>query len=551
MMGPPLALSGLLAALVAQGPGSAQPGGAAASSRFASLMSLGQAAFEAEEFDKARAMLEEAVALRPDDAEAHLDLGRTYAALEQYQPAAKHLNEGLKLAPGHPPALMELARIQELAGRFDEAISYYREILSARPHRGAQRALARVRLKQGPAEEAVSLLRDLVDGDPADAESRYQLGVALQQRGDWHGAVVQLEEVTRVNPGHLGAWLNLGNCLNRLGRKEEASRAHDSFKKASQDVESRKRLERRVFLLLVEGLDKLEKGHPEAAIPIYEEVLGIKPHHGPARLNLGQALAQLGKLDEAIPHFKEALSIEPRDLLAHINLGLALAGKGDLPGAIAAYQEALRLDPFNGPARNNLALALSRQGKDGEAAAHYTRLLDQDPSDSIAHLNMSLALSRLGRPEEAQRHLEEAVKLNPSHPESRYHLGATLAGRGQGREAVTHLSEAVRLKPEYPRALELLAWILATHLDAGIRDGSRAVALAEKLREQVDDSRPSALDALAAAYAEQGRFGEAIRAARKGIDIATARGDAVLAEAIRERLKLYEAGIPFRERQRR
>jgi hypothetical protein len=55
------------------------------------------------------------------------------------------------------------------------------------------------------------------------------------------------------------------------------------------------------------------------------------------------------------------------------------------------------------------------------------------------------------------------------------------------------------------------------------------------------------LDALAAAYAEDGRFDDAIRVAQKAIELENAAGQQELAQRIQERLKLYRAGQPFHE----
>ncbi len=59
---------------------------------------------------------------------------------------------------------------------------------------------------------------------------------------------------------------------------------------------------------------------------------------------------------------------------------------------------------------------------------------------------------------------------------------------------------------------------------------------------------PEALDTLAAALAENGQYTEAVRAARQALEAATRQHDRQLAESIRERIALYEAGHPIVDR---
>jgi len=92
-----------------------------------------------------------------------------------------------------------------------------------------------------------------------------------------------------------------------------------------------------------------------------------------------------------------------------------------------------------------------------------------------------------------------------------------------------------------------LAWLLATCPDASLRDGSRAVELARKAEQLAGSSHPEIFDTLAAAYAEAGQFSEAMETAKKALQLASAQHNSAMADAVRARLKLYEANSPYRE----
>ncbi len=90
------------------------------------------------------------------------------------------------------------------------------------------------------------------------------------------------------------------------------------------------------------------------------------------------------------------------------------------------------------------------------------------------------------------------------------------------------------------------AWLLATDPDRSIRDGAEAVSLAEWAAELSNHKDPAVLDTLAAAYAEAGRFSEAVKTAEQAIELAGAQRKSTLADSLRRRMKLYQDRSPYR-----
>ncbi len=124
------------------------------------------------------------------------------------------------------------------------------------------------------------------------------------------------------------------------------------------------------------------------------------------------------------------------------------------------------------------------------------------------------------------------------------HLGTALAARGDTGTALTHFNTVLKHKAT-PEAVNNVAWTLATAADPQFRNGSQAVEYAEKVCEPPRDKEPAWLDTLAAAYAEVGRYQDAIRTAIRAIELAQENGQPTLAEDIRSRLVLYEQGQPY------
>jgi len=92
-----------------------------------------------------------------------------------------------------------------------------------------------------------------------------------------------------------------------------------------------------------------------------------------------------------------------------------------------------------------------------------------------------------------------------------------------------------------------LAWTLATHADAQIRNGAEALRLAESVVKK-QGQMPTYLDTLAVAYAEVGRFPEAVATAKKAVQIATSQGDTQMAQDIQSRLTVYQSAKPWRDK---
>jgi tetratricopeptide (TPR) repeat protein len=127
-------------------------------------------------------------------------------------------------------------------------------------------------------------------------------------------------------------------------------------------------------------------------------------------------------------------------------------------------------------------------------------------------------------------------------------FGNALLEEGRIGPAIENYNKALRLKPDYAAAINNLAWILATTEDTRFRNPADAVKLAEKACALTTYKDAEALDTLAAAYAAADRFKKAIETAEKAMELAVAEGRKDLAAEIQDRLRLYQAGQPYRQK---
>ena len=151
------------------------------------------------------------------------------------------------------------------------------------------------------------------------------------------------------------------------------------------------------------------------------------------------------------------------------------------------------------------------------------------------------------RPGEADAQLQLACDLEPDPATAQCRWAQILADHGRTAEAVTHYQKALWLNSALPGALNNLAWIRAASPASLLRNGTEAVDLAERACRATAFDDPILIGTLAAAYAEAGRFEEAIAAATKARDLALARGQHGLAEKDKRLIQLFTNHQPFRE----
>ncbi len=211
--------------------------------------------------------------------------------------------------------------------------------------------------------------------------------------------------------------------------------------------------------------------------------------------------------------FTHALAVTGKNDVALNNLGIIFLDKGELDQAIANLRAAITLRPDNGPAHDNLAKALLRKGQVAEAMVQYRKFLE----------------------------------IQPGNVEARNTLGTALIQEGHVTEAIAQWQEALAIQPNNGNAASNLAWVFATCPEDSIRNGPRAVELAERAMGLSGGKIPTVFRVEAAAYAEAGRFADAVQAAQRGAELAATQGNPALAAELENSILLYEAGRPLRD----
>lgn len=263
------------------------------------------------------------------------------------------------------------------------------------------------------------------------------------------------------------------------------------------------------------------KDQPAMAAAYYELALQIDDSSADVHTNYGKTLAQLDRNKEAGTHLRKAIELAPEHAFALTNLGVFLIGEGEFAEAATHLRKAVAVEPNRADSHFHLGRAIH-----GEAGGAREML------------------------QEAARHYQQALGLRPDYVMARYQVALVMESLGDLAAAAEQYRLVIAAAPEDVRTLNNLAWILATANDGELRNGEEAIGLAETAARLTNRHVPAFLDTLAAAYAETGQFERAIEVATEalgGLDVASEP----LANELRMRLELYQAGKPYRQQKRR
>jgi tetratricopeptide (TPR) repeat protein len=356
----------------------------------------------------------------------------------------------------------------------------------------------------------------------------------------WQNTETLFKHALQVTRNNHTAEANLGLYLVEQGRFDEAI---ECYQKA---VHSKTNFPHAWNNL---GLAYVRQKRYEEGVAAFETALRLYPSLAETECNLGNALMALGKRDDAIAHYTKAVVLKPDYALARANLGGMLLRQGSGAEAIEHLRVAAQLGPRNAFVHSDLARSLVEHGDLDEAVNEFKIALAVQPGFATAQLGLGETFVMLGRDDEASIQFQAVLNEQPEDATALYQMALLLARKGEIRQAVLLYRRLLNAAPDFPEALNNLAWILAANADPQLRDGKAAVELARRACELTNNQQPVMIGTLAAAYAEAGRFPEAVATAEKAKALAEQQKEETTATKNSELLEVYRAGKPYHEAQ--
>ena len=443
---------------------------------------LGTLLMAAEQLDAAEPAYLNAQQLQPDDARWPYYLGQLYRQRGPIAQAAASFERVLALRPDDVPALVWLGEVSLTQGRIDAAGERFNRVLKLQPQLvPALFGAGRVALERKDYAATVTLLEQCLQLDPRGTAAHYPLGLAYRGLGNTALAQVHLALQGDVKIEPVDP------LMAELDFVLESPRAYD-----------------------IRGGRALETGDWTGAAEQFRKGLELEPSNPALRLRLGSALAQMGDVEGAREQFERVRQESPTYARAHYSLGILA----------------------------------EEQGRRAEALERLTAAVEHAPDDPSSRFMLAGLLRRSGQPALALGHYERARTLAPARVEITLGYVLTLARLERYLDARNMLLDATKAFPDEPEYAHALARLLATAPDARVRDGRRALAIAEGLLKGRASTQLG--ETLAMALAEIGQFEQAVQVQKDVMTVIERGGLPDQGGVMAANLKLYENRKPSR-----
>ena len=243
-----------------------------------------------------------------------------------------------------------------------------------------------------------------------------------------------------------------------------------------------------------------------------------------------------------------SISAPALDYWRHVNRGGEFFEKGRFEEAISEFRAALQMRPEEAGIHNDLAGALVRVDRTAEGIVHLRKAVELNPDFFSARYNLSFLLFCEGDDQAGIEHYKIASRIQARvlPLKSGFAKGIASTLKGQPPQTAAFCARALQRNPDDLTALFALACLRAAAKDPGLRNGGEAVQLAKQASALTQFQAPETLDVLAGAYAEAGRFKEAVRMAEFTVWLACNSERKTLVPGAQQRLELYRQGKPFR-----
>jgi tetratricopeptide (TPR) repeat protein/tRNA A-37 threonylcarbamoyl transferase component Bud32 len=393
--------------------------------------------------DEAIGCYRAALALRPDNAMANVNLGLALYEKKELDGALAALRKASQLDPKNGLAQRGLAnalRTKDAWDSTDLGITLYKKGELAGAIAAFQKAI-KLEPRYAPGHfnlgNTLFSMKDLKGAlaayeqtmllEPKNALAQTSLGLVLYDKKDLDGAIAAFGKAIELDTGY--AWAQSSLSL-ALFAKKDMKGASAAYQKAIQ-------LDRK-------NPETANSGQAGAKFP---KAIALSPKYADAHIDLGIALTQSGAWDPAIAAFQKAIQLDPKLAPAHFNLGSVLQFKGDLIGALLAFQKAVQLDPKHLQANLQLGIIMEAGNPEGAIAA-FQKVIQLDPNLVAAHIHLGRALSFKGDQDAAVAAYQKALQLDPKNAEAHNGLGTTLRNKNDLKGAIAAFQTATEVNPK-------------------------------------------------------------------------------------------------------
>ncbi len=544
---------------------------------------------------EAIAALERSSELAPDDQPSLLRLATAHLEQGDRDAARRIFERALELEPNSAPALDGLGRVVAAAGDAAAAAGYFERVLELQPFAtSTHHALGLAYRKLGRMDDARSHLEQGGDAavqidDPllvslielGRSAEIYLLRAAQAMDSErWDQAAALYPKALEIDASDFMVHKALSFALEKLGDLDGAlDQLHTALAVAATGDQRKDRAEHAEIYRVMGGIEVLH-GREAAAREHFQKSLELDPERLDTRFKLANALARAGSLEPALEHYDFILERQPDSPEVLVKRATALINLRRPDEALATFDKALAASPDDPEIRRRYAEALEYLGQGPAAAAQrraaegslgaegrvaqliseaqrqttegryrlavesYRAAIELAPGEIDAHYELATVLGHLGHFDEALREFAIVIDAAPRHGRARRGEVTALLLLKRWGKAREQLNQALRVLPRDRQLAHVQARLLASAPDPRVRSGDLAVEVASRVFEARRE--PASAETLAMAYAEAGRFDQALELQRRLVAAAEQAGAEDESARLREMLEAYESGRAWR-----
>lgn len=358
-------------------------------------------------YDKALALISDAIQHDPGNYLAYTNLGNVCQQLNKYHEAVICYDQALKLAPEHIDAAFNRGIALQNLSRLDDALQSYNEVIAhCADYAGVNFLKGNTLLALGRHEESLQSYERALDAEPHHTDTHVNRGKAFSALGQWEASLASFDKALANQSGNIEALSGRGFSLHK-------------------------------------------QGHLDTALSCYAQVLELIPDCIDALNNSGIILLSLHRGEQALSCCDRVIGLDTGNVEAHFSRGNSLQMLSRSQDALESYDRAIVLCPGNARAHNNRGNTLHILGRSCEAVDSFDAALLLDTTYAEAFFNRGVSLQTLNRNYEALTSYNRAIRISPAYTEAMNNRGNTLQSLQLFQEALQSYRGAQNIAPDY------------------------------------------------------------------------------------------------------
>jgi tetratricopeptide (TPR) repeat protein len=451
------------------------------------------------------AVVEDILAVYPDDVEMLILYGRIRQSQNQIDEAARAYKRALDIDKGQQNAYLLLGGIYLQNNRLDEARSVFEEMVGNFPDAYTGHLfLGKIYAKQGRNDKAELAFKKALELEPNLLEPRFELLELYKDQGKTDIIVRTYEDILKNNPMNIRAALELGLIYWKEGRPKVAEKTFlDLGRRSSNEFD--------VILKVIQTY--LEPDRHQDAIIVLEGLLKGSPDNPDLHHLAGVAYYDTKNNEKALLHFSKVTPQSRFYQDAVVHLAFLYRENGQTQDAIDLMEKTVKSFPENAEFVYYLGTFYEEKEEYEKAAELFNRSIQIEPDETKYHFRLGVVYDKWGRKDDSIAAMRTVIDLDPSDANALNYLGYTYADLGKNLdEAEQLIKEALKYKPDDGYITDSLGWV---YYKKG--DYAKALEILKKAVELVPDD-PIILEHLGDAYLKAGDTKNARQAYERSLE---------------------------------